>query len=478
MPVAERTALTYFAIASILVAASSAWCPADTPAFPGAQGGGAAAVGGRGGRVIEVTNLNAAGPGSLRAACEAKGQRIVTFRVSGIIDLAGKAITIRNPYITIAGQTAPGGGVIIRGHELGVAAHDVIVRFIRVRTGRRDEFHNQEGDCIALTSNCRDIMIDHCSASWSNDENMQIWSGKTPAHRVTFSWNLIAEGLTYNHGSCGLIVGSNEDAVGIHAISIHHNLFMHGNNRFPLVKCRDARIISNIMYNWTWWPTGIAGGIRVDIIGNRYKPGPDTKPSNLYEVQVRSDWDGPNYGPPGKPSIFINGNLGPHQDNPKGDNWPMLMLNDRWRPLGRQPDRAACERAEPMPASPYPITVHPVSDIETEILPDVGASRRLDENGNWVANRDAVDLRLVKEYTTGTGTIPKDENSVGGYPTLAPGTPYPDGDHDGMPDAYEKKHGFDPSSPTDGPADADGDGYTNIEEFLNGTNPRAVDRSD
>jgi len=198
------------------------------PAFPGAEGGGAAAVGGRGGRVIEVTNLDGSGPGSLRAGCEASGPRTVVFRVSGLIDLAGKRIVIRQPYITIAGQTAPAGGITVKGHELCIETHDVVVRFLRVRTGRNDAFGHQEGDGIALVSSCANVMIDHCSVGWANDENLQIWSGSDPTHHVTFSWNLIAEGLTYDHASCGLIVGSHRDAVGITDISIHHDLFLNG----------------------------------------------------------------------------------------------------------------------------------------------------------------------------------------------------------------------------------------------------------
>ena len=404
----------------------------------------------------------------------ASGSRIVVFRVAGIIQIDDR-ISISKPYITIAGQTAPGGGILVKGNEISITTHDVIVRFIRVRTGRRDEFGYQSGDAIGLGSSCHKVMIDHCSASWSNDENMQIWSSTNASHNVTFSWNMIAEGLTYNHASCGLIVGSDYDAFGIHDISVHHNAFMHGNNRFPLVKCRDARIINNLMYNWDWWPTGTAGGIKVDIIGNKYKMGPSTPVSGYssYEVWVRDrGWQSPDDGCQGLASIYIRGNIGPHQDDPNGDNWGMLLETDRVHtPLGYPPDRATHERFEPMTGSTHPITVHPVSDLENMILADVGASRRLDENGNWVSNRDAVDERLINEYINGTGQIPNDENAVGGYPTIDPGTPYQDWDHDGMPDQWENQHGLEPGDDSDGPKDADGDGYTNIEEFLNGTDP-------
>ena len=448
----------------IFIIPSITW--AFVPAFPGAEGGGAESIGGRGGRIIEVTNLNNCGPGSFRAACEASGPRIVVFRVAGIIDLDGKRIIISNPYITIAGQTAPEGGITIKGHELRIKTHDVIIRYIRVRTGRRDDFSKQEGDAIALVNDCYNVIIDHCSLSWSNDENAQIWSEANASHHITFSWNLIAEGLTYNHGSCGFIAGSNKDALGIHDISIHHNLFMNNDGRSPFVKCRDARIINNLIYNWHWCATEIGGGIKVDIIGNKYKMGPETKNSRSWEVNVRPYKGSPDFGPPGDPSIYIANNLGPHQNNPDGDNWNMLWVNMSNPPV--PPNRSKCRRLTPLKELTPPITVHSVLDIKDIVLDNVGANKRLDENGSWVSDRDAVDSRLIDEYLNGKGRIPIDESSVKGYPTIAPSTPHKDSDHDGMPDAWETAKGLNPKDPSDAlriPTKI----YTNVEKYLNGS---------
>ena len=147
------------------------------PAFPGAEGSAAEAVGGRGGRVIEVTNLNSSGPGSFREACEAEGPRIVVFKVAGVIDLEGERIKIKNPYITIAGQTAPEGGITIKGHELGIQTHDVIVRFIKIRTGYNPDFGDQEGDAVGIdNAGVYNTIINHVSMSWAKDENAQIWT--------------------------------------------------------------------------------------------------------------------------------------------------------------------------------------------------------------------------------------------------------------------------------------------------------------
>src|SRR5690242_2505727 len=139
---------------------------ADLPAFPGAEGFGANTPGGRGGKVIFVTNLDDSGPGSFRAACEAEGPRIVIFRVSGTIKLKSQ-LTVRNPYLTIAGQTAPGDGIALRDYTFGVMTHDVVVRYLRSRLG--DETA-QEADCIDLLNGAHDCVIDHCSATWSIDE--------------------------------------------------------------------------------------------------------------------------------------------------------------------------------------------------------------------------------------------------------------------------------------------------------------------
>jgi pectate lyase len=447
----------------------------SVPAFPGAEGGGAESLGGRGGRIIEVTNLNADGPGSFKAACEASGSRIVVFRVGGIIDGNGSYINISSPYITIAGQTAPGGGILIKGFkEIYIRTHDVIVRFLRVRQGG-GPWEDQNGHAFALVPGTANVIIDHCSASWANDENVAAWSNYEPSpHHITFSYNYIAEGTTYGHGSCGLIVGSNSDPEAIHDISIHHNIFQSHMNRMPLVKCGNVRIINNLIYNWNWYPTGIGGGAEVDVIGNKYKIGPDNQEQRNWEVWAKNYAGTQSSGLPGDPSIYITNNIGPHQADPDGDNWGMIMecSGTGWgNPKGHPPDRETCERLTPLVESTPPITIHSVLDIENMLLANAGASRRLDESGNWISNYDAVDKRLVQEYLSGTGQIPYDENSVGGYPTIAAGTPYTDTDSDGMPNAWENIHGFNPDDPSDGPQDADNDGYTNVEEFLNGTCP-------
>jgi len=453
------------------------------PAFPGAEGFGAETVGGRGGRVIEVTNLNSSGPGSLREACEASGPRIVVFKVAGIIDLKGETISITNPYITIAGQTAPEGGITIKGHELGIRTHDVVVRFLKMRTGTENALPDQVGDAIGMIGkgDLYSNIIDHCSLSWAHDENAQIWSWTTDTapHDITYSWNIISEGIDGH--STGLIAGSYSNTKDFKDVSLHHNLFANTSHRLPLIKIASATMINNLIYNWDWYATGIKGGAHMDIIGNKYKPGPETSSSKYQEVTVENtgygDANDPRSGAPGYASIYVKGNVGPNNSDPAADNWGMVFHrnSDGTRP---SLERDVFERKTPLAKSQYPITIGSIANTETSVLQDSGASRRINERGEWVTNRDTVDVRIINDYNKGTGFIPASENEVGGYPTVPASKPYADSDHDGMADVWEDMYGLDKNNYKDNALDKDGDGYTNLEEFINGTKPSTATVTD
>ncbi|TET41109.1 MAG: hypothetical protein E3J66_05840, partial [Dehalococcoidia bacterium] len=444
----------------------------SVPAFPGAQGSGAVAVGGREGKVIKVTNLNDSGGGSLRACIEASGPRTCVFRVAGTITLASQ-LRINNPYITIAGQTAPGGGILIKGKSAAgdpfrIATHDVIIRYLRIRIGQRSE---GGGDAIAIYggTGINNIIFDHISCSWATDETFSVWANYGGTSNITFQYGILAEPLAGH--STNFITGGQTSALSktVGDVDVHHTLFMNSSHRNPLVKTPTLRFVNNIIYNWGFYAIQTVGGVSSDIIGNLYKKGP-LSPGN-HEVQAASSYGGSQ--PDGDPSIHIAGNMGPYNSNPAADNWPMVahVTGENGSETGSLP--LNFRRSSPMTAQTFPITADPVLDLETILLPIVGASHRLDQDGNWVASRDAVDERLIQEYQDGRGTIPTHEDDVGGFPTIASGTPYQDSAHAGMADDWELAHfgALDRGSPDDSSGAYDGDGYTDLEEFLNGTNP-------
>lgn len=445
------------------------------PAFPGASGAGASTVGGRGGVIYEVTNLNSIGPGSLHNGLALKGPRIIVFRVSGTIEVPNGE-RISNPYITIAGQTAPGGGITLSGKNsiydtLNIKTHDVIIRYIRFRKGYNNATPSQAGDTFSFFDVASTSIIDHCSMSWAQDENGQVWgnsSGIQPRD-LTFSWNIFAEPLAKHPTNFITGAGSSDAADNLVNIDAHHNLFANSSYRNPLIKNKSFRLVNNIIYNWSLFATQLGGGVKADIIGNLYKPGPMYLPPSSrreYEIQVFTAPNGST--PPGSPSIYVAGNIGPHNSVSESDNWGMVREvtaegNPEIGPLS-----TVYKRALPLPALPIPIIPDLASRLENVLLPTIGASQRLDCLGNWVSNRDSIDARIIQEYKTGKGIIPNSENDVGGFDSIGNnGAPCSDIDHDGMPDQWEDSNGLNKNDPSDGPLFGS-DGYTNVERYLNG----------
>ncbi|MCF6176566.1 MAG: hypothetical protein L3J71_12465 [Victivallaceae bacterium] len=485
-------------------------CTADNlfalPAFPGAEGGGAKSVGGRGGTVYVVSNRNDSGAGSLRYGLEElTGPRTIVFSVGGYISLNSHIVISDDAYITIAGQTAPGDGITLEGigsiHAplIFTDCHDIVIRYIRIRKGGTGAT-GQSGDALSFSGNCYNIMIDHCSLSWSNDENIGCWSVDGISQKnITLQWSISSEGLNYAHPGCGFIAGSDYDADNTHNISVHHNMFANNYNRNPLLKIASGDITNNIIYNWDWWSTGIGGGIEVDIIGNKYKAGPDS--GSRREVLFKPHDGTQKTGPSGNPSILFEKNIGPHNSNPAVDAWGLMLemtgVTTWGYPLVNGiptlTDVPTSYRRADRRALTYPISEASATDLETLLLSSggIGACRRLDENGDWVANRDSVDSRVISEYFNNTGMLPDIVDDFGGWSVyvngsyslvyesifalggynLNSGTPYIDSDSDGMPDVWEDNYSLDKNNNNDAVMDADNDGYDNLEEFLNGTNP-------
>ena len=278
-----------FALPAAAPTASAASDPRAVPSFPGAEGFGSTTPGGRGGRVIFVTNVNDAGPGSFRAACEAEGPRIVIFRVSGLITLASP-IVIKQPYVTIAGQTAPGDGICLRNYTFVVATHDVIVRYLRSRLG---DLSRQEADNITLAGGAENVILDHCSATWSVDEALSLAGNVS---NVTVQWCLIAEGLNHSKHTKGPHgYGSLSRANG--PVTWHHNLWAHNNARNPRLGDNYGRppyptfdVRNNVIYNYGEIASGLTQGVlKINYVGNYIRPGPDSKALTPIHIGGPSD---------------------------------------------------------------------------------------------------------------------------------------------------------------------------------------------
>ncbi len=407
---------------------------AQIKAFPGAEGFGQFSVGGRGGKIIEVTNLNDSGAGSFREACQFSGPRIIIFRVGGAIKIL-KDIKIKNPFITIAAQTAPGDGVYIRGASIRILTHDVIIRGLRLRVGdetdgpaydNRDGFGMQHPDIPPYN-----IIIDHCSVSWALDENFATWRA---VNNITIQWCIISEGLFNSPNpekphSMGFLVNEGADQ-----ISIHHNLFAHNMGRNPRLSFnKNIEVINNLVYNWMYYGLDVEGSI-VNIIGNYYKPGKDS--GERKGITVRDN--------PGN-LVFIKDNIGPGQLAGPDDDWSVVKGSEEYH-------------ADFPVAAQSNITIDPSNMVYNLVLNNVGAI---------VPALDPVDKRIVESVINSTGSMIDSQYEVGGWPEFRSGLPPRDSDHDGMPDNWETDHGLDPNDPNDGNIIQDQFGYTNVERYIN-----------
>lgn len=446
-------------------------------AFPGAEGAGANSVGGRGGAVYVVTTLADSGAGSLRACVEAKGPRTCVFAVGGTLRLK-TGLYVTQPFLTVAGQSAPGGGITLTNADgavvndlLIVVTHDVTWQYTRFRNQYRTECSNAAtSECGALASffaGAHDVIADHNSLSWNQDDGYGIWGGASPGVQdVTLSMSLVAEALDSH--STGVIVGGSTSALSgqVTDIDMHHNLVMNDGHRNPLFKSKSGRIVANIFYNQAYYVSQVGGGGSVDLIGNVYKKGPMN--AGFHEIQAftASGTDALD----GSPSLYVAGNVGWNQTNPSGDPWPMVqrVTGENGTENGAAP--TAWKRTTPLPLRGKAISLGTDGIVDT-----VGASRRLDCDGAWVENRDEVDARNVKQYLTNTGITKRiaKETDVGGLPTLAAGTACADADKDGLPDLWESAHGLSPSDASDGATKRpNAVGYTNLELFLSGLFPK------
>jgi pectate lyase len=466
------------------------------PAFPGAQGGGALSVGGRGGTVYEVTNLNDSGTGSFRACVEASGPRTCVFRTGGTIVLQS-SLHILNPFITIAGQTAPGGGIQLAnsssnsGDLLRVGTHDVIVRFIRGRIQSPMSGTPSPFSILNENANIYNVMFDHSSAAWAAWDNFDFWMGSFNSnyfYDVTVQWSILGEPNFATNGGCSVQISGASSAISdqITDIDFHHNFLTGANHRNPIHRVNSGRIINNLVYNASYYD--IKAGGNKDIIGNYIKAGPYTSGS-LHEIQT---WTAVSIGTTAPPSLYIAGNAGDSNGfNPAANQWSgsltgMAPGEDNSDTVS-SPIPTTYQRATPLATVGLPITVHSAGDLATSngvLLPDfptslgnpgVGASAKLSDtacDGSWVSNRDSLDNRYVSEFLNNTGHG-GDITTSGTSPTLASGSPCASSLHDGIADQWKTNHGLSITDATLYQQTAP-NGYTYLENYLNGTDPNVI----
>ncbi len=430
------------------------------PAFPGADGFGKNTTGGRGGAVIEVTNLNDNGAGSLRSAINTPGARTIVFRVSGTIFLNSK-LTINQGDLTIAGQTAPGDGICIANYPLTINANNVIIRYIRCRLGDQAQ---TEDDAFGARF-VENIIVDHCSFSWGVDEVASTYINTN----FTMQWCIISESLFRSihekgdHGYGGIWGGD-------HA-SFHHNLIAHHTSRNPrfngnrfvtnATELTDHR--NNVIYNWGFnsayggEPSDLDGiPASINVVNNYYRFGPATNNGSMKFRIVE-----PSQNSFGFSSWYVDGN--------EAYGYP-AVLDDNWT-YGVQ-DVSAAQKAQIRVNQPFDF------EMDTTHTARVAFEHVLANSGTVLPNRDAVDARIIEEVCTGTATyggvyssapegIIDTQGDVGGWPTLASTTPPLDTDKDGMPDDWEQARGLNINDASDRNGDDNSDGYTNLEEYLN-----------
>lgn len=438
----------------------------DIPAFPGAEGFGKYTTGGRGGRVIYVTRLDDDNfEGSLRYAINQSGARTILFKISGTIQLKS-TLKIEKDNITIAGQIAPGDGICLRDYALKVDADNVIIRFMRFRMG---DAAKQEDDALGGRFH-KNIIIDHCSMSWSTDECTSFYQNEN----FTLQWCLVAESLCNSvhdkgaHGYGGIWGGKNA--------SFHHNLLAHHDSRNPRLGEYNGDIFAltdnvdlrnNVIYNWRGNSCYGGEGMNVNIVNCYYKAGPaTTKEERIISIDYEKEKDKDTYSVWGK--FYIDGNVMTGSERATEDNWTYGVYNQFHNSYGTISEEDKKSMRLNIPHNTREITTHTAKKAYELVLKYVGAS----------LVRDTVDKRILHDVETGTATITDGGNgsangiidtqaAVGGWPELNSTEAPEDTDGDGMPDKWEDSHNLDRNDPADAKLKTLDDDYSNLEIYLN-----------
>ena len=443
-----------FTALCVCVVMSTLIVNADTIAFPGAEGYGRFAQGGRGGDVYIVTNLSDDGVGSLRYGIEnMNGPRTIVFAVSGTVALKS-TLEISDSNLTIAGQTAPGDGICIKDYGLKFSeVNDIIMRYIRVRMGDENKGSSSGADCIT-SSKISDVIFDHISVGWGIDAIHDNREGGN----FTLQWSIYGETLhdtIHYEGAPHSKLGSMRETTK--NISFHHNLLHSTHDRHPSlggseVTPEDVIIDfrNNLIYNADGQTN--LGSAQLSVINNYYKNGPDTDTGDL-PMRIKAK---PGKGP--NPTGFASGNVFTWSQGWTDDNYSAIKYIQSVG--GKYMDSSQAEWELPgelVFGADKPLT-HSANDAYDLVLLHAGAS----------LSRDACDERIINEVRTSTGKVPDSQDEVGGWPTLNSLPAPADSDKDGMSDVWETANGLNPNDAEDRNKDRDSDGFTNLEEYING----------
>ncbi len=428
-----------------------------TLAFPGAEGFGRLARGGRGGDVYVVVNLNDSGPGSLREGIRSStGPRTIVFEISGTIELKSRLLLDKS-FVTISGQTAPGEGITLKDFTFAIKnATNVIVRYLRFRLGDENKgLGAKGGDDVLNTDDVDTMIIDHCSMSWAIDGTHDL----RRAGNVTVQWCILSEALNRSlhtktdHAMCA----SYRNLTG--HISLHHNLYSTCRDRHPTLGSASESpqyivdFRNNLIYNWSAGGTANFADHFINCISNVWRPGPMTDSSKL-PIAMKG-------GLPEMAKGYMSGNVFEDRKDFTKDNYKALDF-DRWlhsaknnyKYAGTVSDWRADKPANLGANMPQTQSAKKAASL---ILAQSGAS----------LHRDAVDKRVIDNVRNRQGKLIDSQREVGGWPVLKNQPAPKDSDQDGMPDGWELSHGLNPNNPSDRNGDKDGDGYTNLEDYLN-----------
>lgn len=434
-------------------------------AFPGAEGFGKYTTGGRGGKVWIVSNLNDNGPGSFRDAAEAKGKRIIVFAVSGTIHLESK-LFIKGD-VTIAGQTAPGDGICLADHSVSMAGDNIIIRYIRIRMGDKYQkggmVDGNGGDDAFGGNKRKNIIIDHCSMSWSTDEVFSVYNGDS----TTLQWNIISEPLNYSyhfetgdtdyehHGYGGIWGGQH--------LTAHHNLFAHCNSRNPRFNGIRQGIpelvdyCNNVIYDWGENSIYAGEGGRYNIVNNYFKSGPSTKKNVRYRIINPYKTTTIPFG-----KWYVHGNYTEGSGDITSNNYNGIEMANN----GTEEDKKNAVMDQPHTV--LPINMEKAESAYAAVLNRAGASFK----------RDTMDERIIHDVKNGTGKLvdvqggyphgTEYEKTINAWPFLQSLPAAADTDKDGMPDEWERKNGLNSNDAGDAGGHKLDAHYTNIEMYING----------